>query len=609
MKKPLVIAGGVVGAAALLYLESAFLFLGRFPFRTYVDGEDVSMQTVGEAAATMQTAASRYALTITGRNGVTDTIAADDINMTVDATSELASDIHKRSVLAWPLSLLQDTHYTTSTETEFSRDRLEEVVSSLAFYDTENEIAPTDAYYELVDGTYTLISEEQGALLDQERTLSEIALAIANGDETLDLDAAGCYQTPQITTEDEALSADVETLNSFIAMEIHIPIGGGDGENIDAATIATWIVAEEDYAAGLEAAGDATDNAAAAAAAAMSTDANNGGSGLPSGFTFDTDKIAAYVETLAEQYNTYGETHSITTQHGSTYASAAGSYGWWLNKDSTAAAILAALNSGVGGEVEPVYYQRAAQWPTEANGNNDIGSTYAEVDLDNQHMYFIQDGKVVFESDFVSGKATYERMTPDGFYRLTFKQLDATLKGEDYETPVKYWMPFNRGIGFHDANWRSNFGGKIYLTNGSHGCINLPPAKAAQLYNYVYAGVPVIVYGGMTPSQASSYVANGGSTAGASSSAGSSAASATETTNGDAATDANGAGDGANTNQADTAAQDAANAAAASQQVTDAASQIASQIYEQQINAGASAEEALAAAQAAAQAAVSAAGQ
>ena len=55
-------------------------------------------------------------------------------------------------------------------------------------------------------------------------------------------------------------------------------------------------------------------------------------------------------------------------------------------------------------------------------------------------------------------------------------------------------MPFNGGIGLHDANWRSKFGGTIYQNSGSHGCVNLPPDKAAALYDLVYTGIPVICY-------------------------------------------------------------------------------------------------------------------
>ncbi len=94
----------------------------------------------------------------------------------------------------------------------------------------------------------------------------------------------------------------------------------------------------------------------------------------------------------------------------------------------------------------------------------------------------------------MSGNVSRGHTTPAGLYSLTYKQRDAVLKGEGYASPVKYWMPFNGGIGFHDASWRSSFGGSIYKTGGSHGCVNMPYAAAKELYENVYAGMPVICY-------------------------------------------------------------------------------------------------------------------
>ena len=68
------------------------------------------------------------------------------------------------------------------------------------------------------------------------------------------------------------------------------------------------------------------------------------------------------------------------------------------------------------------------------------------------------------------------------------------MTGETYATPVKYWMPFNGNIGMHDASWRKEFGGEIYRTNGSHGCINLPEEIAETIYGYVEQGFPVVCY-------------------------------------------------------------------------------------------------------------------
>ena len=117
-----------------------------------------------------------------------------------------------------------------------------------------------------------------------------------------------------------------------------------------------------------------------------------------------------------------------------------------------------------------------------------------EINLTAQHLFYYQDGELILESDFVSGNSARGYDTPAGVYGITYKQRDATLTGETYETPVSYWMPFNGNIGMHDASWRAAFGGDIYKTNGSHGCINLPVSVAAELYGYVEKGTPVICY-------------------------------------------------------------------------------------------------------------------
>ena len=101
----------------------------------------------------------------------------------------------------------------------------------------------------------------------------------------------------------------------------------------------------------------------------------------------------------------------------------------------------------------------------------------------------------------VTGNLSKDYDTPPGIFPLTYKERDRVLRGAkradgtyEYESPVSYWMPFNGGIGLHDANWRSSFGGEIYKTSGSHGCVNLPPSAVPALYEMVYKGMPVICY-------------------------------------------------------------------------------------------------------------------
>ena len=126
--------------------------------------------------------------------------------------------------------------------------------------------------------------------------------------------------------------------------------------------------------------------------------------------------------------------------------------------------------------------------------DREVGDTYVEVSLDDQHMWYIIDGDVYLDSDCVTGNyGTAD--TPKGFFEVNNKVSPCTLKGDDYTSYVTYWMPFiGGGWGLHDADWRSSFGGNIYKGNGSHGCVNLPPSVAKQMYAVMEIGTPVIVY-------------------------------------------------------------------------------------------------------------------
>lgn len=130
-----------------------------------------------------------------------------------------------------------------------------------------------------------------------------------------------------------------------------------------------------------------------------------------------------------------------------------------------------------------------------------MGNSYVEIDLTRQKVWVYVNGKIKVETECVSGCVEKGHATPTGIFFLTYKQKDRILKGQklpngryEYLSHVNYWMPFNGGIGLHDAKWRSKFGGDIYVANGSHGCINLPKEDAEKIYNIIDEKMPIIVY-------------------------------------------------------------------------------------------------------------------
>lgn len=117
-----------------------------------------------------------------------------------------------------------------------------------------------------------------------------------------------------------------------------------------------------------------------------------------------------------------------------------------------------------------------------------------EVDIKNQKAYYYKNGKQLIATDIVTGNAARGMNTPTGVYRLLNKVRDTYLTGANYSSHVDYWMPFiGNSIGLHDADWRYSFGGSIYKTSGSHGCVNMPKSAAKQFFEQVSVGTPVIV--------------------------------------------------------------------------------------------------------------------
>lgn len=206
------------------------------------------------------------------------------------------------------------------------------------------------------------------------------------------------------------------------------------------------------------------------------------------GEELDNGQVKQFVKKLKTYTDTSGVARSFKTEDGR-ILSLGGKYGFSMSEKKEIKkltdSLLARENIVRDAEYEMVALARGAE---------DIGNTYVEVDIGRQKIFYFENGELQLSSDCVTGNVARRHGTPDGVYSLSYKAKNATLKGPDYEAKVNYWMPFNRGIGFHDALWRNRFGGSIYRNAGSHGCINLPFSSAQDLFQKVYQGIPVVCH-------------------------------------------------------------------------------------------------------------------
>ena len=140
--------------------------------------------------------------------------------------------------------------------------------------------------------------------------------------------------------------------------------------------------------------------------------------------------------------------------------------------------------------VEPVYLYTGV-----CRDTNDLGSTYIEVSIAAQTMWLYKDGQCIVSTPVVTGNVSAGHSTPSGsVWAIDARMRDYTLTGQDYNSEVSFWLPFNGDVGIHDASWRSEFGGSIYKTRGSHGCVNTPYSAMKTIYENVKIGYPGVVY-------------------------------------------------------------------------------------------------------------------
>lgn len=217
--------------------------------------------------------------------------------------------------------------------------------------------------------------------------------------------------------------------------------------------------------------------------------------------TYDDEAMKQYISDLADKYNTRYRTRTFTTSYGTqiTFDASDNEYGYKIDEDAELTQMKADIESGQEVTREPCYVSQNSYGNPlylKRNGTDDLAGTYVEVDLTNQHLWFYKDGQLIVESDVVSGLPTSERETKTGVFPLAYKKSPATLSSDvnGYSVDVNYWMPFYEGQGLHDATWRSSFGGSIYQSDGSHGCVNLPEDVAATIYNNIEAGCAIVIY-------------------------------------------------------------------------------------------------------------------
>ena len=459
-KTAAIVAGIIIGVLVLIYVGFAIFFSSHFMFFTKINGTDFSLKSVSQVEAYMKQQVADYVLTLKESDGGSEKISGSDISLMYVPGEQLEKLAKKQNNFLWITSLWNHPKITAEIGVEYDKDALAKITEGLECLKPENQTVSVDAHPEFQNDKFVVVPEVVGTQIDTEKFNEAVTKAINGFKPTLDLFKTGCYILPRFVSDSQEVVAATDAMNSYLGANVTYDFNPAT-EVVDASVISQWVTVDADM-----------------------------------NVTFNEEAVRAFIQSLADKYDTKGKPRTFTTATGNTVNVTGGSYGWKIDQEAEYNALIANIQNAETVTREPNYASRAA-----SHEGNDVGSTYAEVDLSNQMMYFVQNGQVVLQSGIVTGNPNKGNGTPQGVYSLAYKALDQVLRGTkkpdgtyEYETPVKFWMPFNGGIGFHDATWQSSFGGSRYQTNGSHGCVNLPYDVAAQLYNLITAGTPVVCH-------------------------------------------------------------------------------------------------------------------
>lgn len=461
MKKALMIVLLTIVVLGLGYGAGIGFYAEKFQANTSFGNIDISNLSLAEAQERIESDINEQTVTITENGKELGTFSMADLKAQVNTQAFLEASYNNQDPVLWLMGFFDSVEYDNVLMNHIRIDDLA-IEAALAEVGISNEgrIVAQDAYIDYGQGRgYFVVPEEVGTQLDLEKIKELVVSGIQSGSSTIEINQS--YLQPEVTTEDEKITSVMAQIDQVSNTKITLTIAGKE-EVISKEQVLEW----------------------------MYFDSNNE-------VVFDQNLIYEWLGTLNDKYATFDDVRQFSSTLQGTVEVPAGTLGWSIDRETETQNIAADLYAGVDVTREPAIV--GTGYANSLAGESDIGTSYVEVDMTNQMMYVYVDGARVIETPIVTGQIGTS--TVAGAYSVWNKETDTDLKGfnehtgVDYVQPVSFWIPFDdTGQGIHDANWQPAFGGEIYKTNGSLGCINTPPGVMPQVFEHVTLGMPVIVF-------------------------------------------------------------------------------------------------------------------
>ncbi len=450
----------VIGLIILLYFLLAIYFQDKFLCGTYINNRYCTGMTVKQVNELLKADYGKDYIELQDSSNIRYSVPFSEIDGRVDFSKELTKLYYEQNNYLWIFRLFSPSESNFAPRIMYNEEKLEAALAKCSIYDKQNEkeldvfIVETENGYELLDNRKNFLNPQKVFEATKENLDKGESVTIVK-----DLE---CYEDLDYTQDMLDTMALFEKVDAYQNSCKVVYDMGDEQIPVDASVVCHFIKLNTDNSFVLDEEGQ---------------------------LVFDPDGVTEFVNELAAQYDTYGTKRKFVTTQGNEIELSGGTYGTTLNQKAEIKYLTKAFLDKTE-EVHIPTYTRTSS----IRGKDDIGTTYIEIDMTNQIMYYYEKGTLKLETSVVTGNLAKKHDTPEGINYVYAKQKNRILRGPGYASFVYYWMPVKGGIGIHDATWRDEFGGEIYKTSGSHGCINTPLDKMEELYDMVSVGTPVVMY-------------------------------------------------------------------------------------------------------------------
>ncbi len=449
----LILLVSIIIIAGLTYGTAWYLY-GRNPERmlpyTSINGINVSGLTAAEAERKLSGYVRGRPFTFKYDNDIY-TVPMDSLDFDYSVRSVLES----RTYIDPVRSLLRiEKEYKIPMNPAASEEFLAEI-SKLPLCDNRGKVPTEDAYVDLSDFQFRTVEEKIGTEVDPTR-IRDIALSnITKGIFTATLTDDDIVVLPELVADSDEFRQRLKYCKDNLNFKLEYKI---DGETvlITPKEVDKMVSYEKDKP------------------------------------VLKKKKIKSFATDVASFYNEYNENYVFTTHDDREISVRGVNYGKVIDKNGFIDDLSEALKKQKSKTIKINWAQ------TTYSGESEIGDSYIEISIAQQHVWCYKNGKLIESCDCVTGAPGHD--TSRGLFIIQYVTGPTTLKGSNgdgtnYESPVNCFMPFYGGQGLHGSNgWRKKWGGTIYQTDGSHGCVNCPDSAAKKIADNVGYGYPVVIY-------------------------------------------------------------------------------------------------------------------